>query len=80
MPRFFINLTDGERFDAAEGIELPDSDGALKRAGEDLRQYAAQVMGDDARLDLNVAVEVTNEEGKTVGTVDLDSVVDIRNR
>lgn len=53
MPRFFFNLTDGDRLDDEEGLELPDADQAIARASDDLRRYAAQVLGDEADLSLS---------------------------
>lgn len=78
MPRFFFNLTDGDRLADEEGLALPDADQAMARASVDLRRYAAQMLGDEADLSLVCKIEVTDTLSGLVGLVDLTSIVNIR--
>jgi len=77
MPRFFFSLTDGDRLDDGEGLDLPDEGEALARAGDELRRYTAQIIGDDAHLNLASKLEVTDDQGRPVGVVHLTSVVTV---
>jgi hypothetical protein len=74
MPRFYFNLYNDMTSIDEEGLELPNAAVALQRAARIAREMAAESVR-NGHLVLDHRLEVTNEDGQSVGTVHFRDVV-----
>lgn len=77
MPRFYFHLYNDLTSIDEEGLELPNEAAAMQRAAVMARLMAAESVR-EGRLILDHRIEVTNEAGDKVGTVQFRDVVQIR--
>jgi hypothetical protein len=77
MARFFFNLRDDMSVDDEEGVELPDVEAARARAEAYALDMSAASVLEQGRIDLHHRIEVTDEAGRNVLTVEFGDVVTV---
>ena len=77
MPRYFFNLRNDVRVDDEEGVELPDVETARAWASKYAVEMAALSVAERQHLALHHRIEVTDESGMLLVTVEFGDVVRI---
>lgn len=77
MRRYHFNLYNDETSIDEEGTELPNEAVALQKAADQARNMAAQSVM-HGHLVLHHRIEVVDDKGQKVGTVEFRNVVEIQ--
>ena len=77
MPRFHLNIVNGEGMSAdEEGMELPDLAGARAEAIRGIRSILASEIG-GGTIDLGGRIEIADSQGKILETIAFEEAVTI---
>ena len=77
MRRYYFHLYNNETVIDREGTELPNQAVALQKAASDARTMAAESVK-EGRLVLHHRIEVVDDQGEKIGTVQFGNVVEIQ--
>lgn len=77
MPRFFFHLRNDLSADDEEGLELPDLEAARARAAEFALDMSAASVLEQRKINLHHRIEVADENGDHVLTVEFGDVVTV---
>lgn len=75
MPRYFFHLHNDLDVPDEEGAEFPKLDGAIVRALRDAREMTALNVVEHGRINRHHPIEVADEAGQVVHTVEFGSAV-----
>ena len=79
MPRYYFHLYDDLDCPDLEGIELPDLDAAQAKAAHEARLLMGDLLDREGRLALHHRIEIEDEQGAVLATVNFRDVVAIEN-
>ena len=77
VPRYYFNLRDDLSVEDEEGMELSDSRAARARAEDYARSMTAASVLERGKINLHHRIEVADENGSVVLTVEFGEVVTI---
>jgi hypothetical protein len=77
MPRYFFHLRNSVDAEDYEGLELPDVGAARERAVAYALDMTAASVLEQRKINLHHRIEVADEQGQTVITVEFGDVVKI---
>jgi hypothetical protein len=77
MPRYFFNIRNDVSVDDEEGVELPDRETARAWATKYAVEMAALSVAERQHLDVHHRIEVRDETGEPLFTVEFGDVVKI---
>ena len=80
MPRYFFHLRNDISVDDEEGTELPGIEAARERAEQYAIDMAAASVLENHRINLHHRIEIADETGEVVLTVEFGDVLSIENR
>jgi hypothetical protein len=77
VPRYYFNLRNDVSVDDPEGEEHPSLDAARVRAEAYARDMAAATVLEQSKINLHHRIEVADESGQIVVTVEFGDVVKV---
>ncbi|EJU11420.1 hypothetical protein LH128_18969 [Sphingomonas sp. LH128] len=78
MPLYFFDIYNDETTEDESGIELADSEAALKRARAEAQNLAVESIREHGHLILDHRIVVRDGNGATIGQVRFDEAVEVR--
>ena len=77
MPRYYFHLHNDIDVPDHEGVELPDLDAARAHARLQARTLVGELVKDEGRIILNHHLDIEDEQGTVLETVEFREVVTI---